>query len=254
MAITTSSEFLKQLKKSAQSFYIIHYSCQSLFDDNDGLSPRITSVSIQHLSTNQAISFSTHAIAEELKIEREFIHKNLDSIETELLNRLNNFISERRDHYWVHWNMRNLSYGFEHIEHRYRVLGGANMSIIPVERRINLNDMLLEHFGDGYVEHPRLQKLMDLNGGVHRDFLSGSEEVEAFKNNEFIKLHKSTLCKTGFYVRVINKILKGELNTNSNRFGVFVDRLLESRLSKLIALFSAIFSIAYALYQKFFCV
>lgn len=40
--------------------------------------------------------------------------------------------------------------------------------------------------------------LMDQNGGRHRDFLGGKEEVEAFENKEFLRMHTSTLSKVGF--------------------------------------------------------
>lgn len=187
MHVFGNDRILKNIKKNPQDFYVIHYSCQSLYDDNEGLSPRITSIAITHLATRQTVSFSTHAVAEELKISRENVIKNLDEIERKLLSEFYNFIRDRRDKFWIHWNMRNLTYGFEHIQHRYRVLVDDNIPVIPVERRINLNDILKDYYGDNYAPHPRLMSLMELNGGLHRHFLSGKEEVQAFQNNEFIK-------------------------------------------------------------------
>lgn len=109
MTIVNSKEFIKEVKRTPQNFYIIHYSCQSLNDDNDGLSPRITSIAILHLSTDQTVSFSIHAIAEELGIGRDNIHQRLDDIELALLCKFNDFVRDRRDRYWIHWNMRNLT-------------------------------------------------------------------------------------------------------------------------------------------------
>lgn len=251
MTIVNSKEFIKEVKRTPQNFYIIHYSCQSLNDDNDGLSPRITSIAILHLSTDQTVSFSIHAIAEELGISRENIHQRLDDIELALLSKFNDFVRDRRDRYWIHWNMRNLTYGFEHLEHRYRVLGKTDMAVIPVERRINLNDILSDRYGSGYVADPRLKSLMNLNGGIHRHFLTGAEEVEAFKSNEFIKMHNSTLCKTGFYRKAIDKLAQGKLKTNSKGMGVLIDRLFESRLAKTVALASALISVPISVYQGF---
>ena len=68
---------------------------------------------------------------------------------------------------------------------------------------------------------------MELNGGIHRDFLSGEEEVQAFKANEFIRMHNSTLCKVGFLHSVIRKLSKGKLHTTSRGFGVALDRIFE---------------------------
>lgn len=243
MSISNSRDFIRKLKKTPDNFYIIHYSCQSLYDDNEGLSPRITSIAINHYATEQTVSFSTHALAEELGIVREEVHERFDEVERELLTRFFAFIRDRRDKFWVHWNMRNLTYGFEHLEHRYRTLGEHDAPVIPVEHRINLNDMLADRYGSGYAPHPKMISLMELNGGRHRHFLTGLEEVEAFRNSEFIRMHNSTLCKAGFYHHVIEKMQKGKLNTASKGFLVMLDRLFEGRLAKAIGFCSALITI-----------
>jgi len=80
LGINNSSEFLSALKKHPDNFYIIHYSCQSLYDENDqGLSPRITSIAVTHYATEQTVSFSTHAIAEELRIPRQEVRDRFGS-------------------------------------------------------------------------------------------------------------------------------------------------------------------------------
>ncbi|MCH8501544.1 MAG: hypothetical protein LAT77_06495 [Aliidiomarina sp.] len=243
MTISTYKEFISGVKRHPENFYIIHYSCQSLNDENEGLSPRITSIAVQHLSTDQTVSFSMHAVAEELRVPKDDVKSRMDEVETVLLREFNEFIRDRRDKYWIHWNMRNLTYGFEHLQHRYRVLTGTELAAIPVERRINLSDMLRLRYGSGYVPHPQLINLMEINGGRHRHFLTGAEEVEAFSAGDYMRMHGSTLCKTGFYRRVINKLISGKLKTKSNSIGVLVDRLLESRIAKVIALTSALFGI-----------
>ena len=243
MTISTYKEFISGVKRHPENFYIIHYSCQSLNDENEGLSPRITSIAVQHLSTDQTVSFSMHAVAEELRIAREDVKDRMDEVEAVLLREFNEFIRDRRDKYWIHWNMRNLTYGFEHLQHRYRVLTGAELAVIPVERRINLSDMLRLRYGGGYVPHPQLINLMELNGGRHRHFLTGAEEVEAFLAGEYMRMHGSTLCKVGFYRKVINRLISGKLKTKSNSIGVLVDRLLESRIAKFIALIAALVGI-----------
>lgn len=247
MAISNSREFLKKLKSDPEYFYIIHYSCQSLYDDNKDLSPSITSIAVTFFGTQQTVSFSTHAVAEELGIDRDSVAQKFSDIERNLLERFYDFACERRDKYWIHWNMRNLTYGFEHLEHRYRVLTKKSPCVIPVERRINLNDMLTDRYGSDYVSHDRMPNLMNLNGGIHKNFLSGPEEVEAFKNNEFIKLHSSTLCKIGFFHSVVNKLMRGKLCTNSKGWGVWLDRSFESRSAKMIGPIGSITGIIMAI-------
>ena len=249
MSINSSGQFIRELKEHPENFYVLHYSCQSLYDDNDALSPRITSIAIAHFATEQTVSFSTHSIAEELHIPRESVRDRFDEVELKLLQEFYAFIRDRRDKYWIHWNMRNLTYGFEHLEHRYRVLGGNDAAVIPVERRLNLNDLLADRFGGGYAHHPKLKSLMELNGGIHRHFLTGEEEVQAFQNNEFIRMHNSTLCKVGFLHSVMRKLLKGKLHTASRGLGVTLDRIFESRVAKAIGLVATAITIGVGVWQ-----
>ena len=249
MSISTNREFLKEIRRKPENFYIIHYSCQSLYDDNEGLSPRITSIAINHVATQQAVSFSTHAIAEELHIERDDVHARFDEIELELLNNFYSFVRDRRDKFWIHWNMRNLTYGFEHLEHRYRTLGQQDAPIIPIERRINLNEITADRYGYGYATHSKMQSLMEMNGGRHRDFLTGPEEVQAFENGEFIRMHNSTLSKVGFFHYVIERMLQGKLRTASKGWGVKLDRLFEGRWAKVIGFIATVLTVGFGLLE-----
>jgi len=251
LGIYSSRHFIQEVKKHPENFYVIHYSCQSLYDDNEALSPRITSIAISHVGTEQTVSFSTHSIAEELHIPRENVLERFDEVERALLAGFYGFVRDRRDRYWVHWNMRNLTYGFEHLEHRYRVLGGNDASVIPVERRLNLNDIFADRYGGNYAPHPKLKSLMEQNGGVHRHFLAGEEDVQAFRNNEFIRMHNSTLCKVGFLQGVIRKLLNGKLRTVSRGYGIALDRIFEGRVAKSIGLMATLITIGVGLWQTY---
>ena len=249
MSISNGREFIRRLKRNSESFYIIHYSCQSLYDDNEGLSPRITSIAVSHFATDQTVSFSTHAFAEKLGIERDSVRERFDDIERRLLSEFYAFARDRRDKYWIHWNMRNLTYGFEHLEHRYLALGGDDAVAMPVERRINLNDMIKDRYGVDYVSNPKMQTLMELNGGIRRNFLAGLEEVEAFNRCEFIRMHSSTLCKVEFFSDVMRAMIRGRLQTKSKSLGVRLDRLFESRLSKCVGFVGAVGTVLVLLWQ-----
>jgi len=77
--------------------------------------------------------------------------------------------------------------------------------------------------------------LMKLNGPVVQGFLTGAEEADAFKAKDFIRMNASTIAKVGFFSFVITKMKDGKLKTGSHRLLNFFDRLLESRLNRLIA-------------------
>jgi hypothetical protein len=251
MAVYDVRNFLVEVKRHPENFFVIHYSCQSLYDDNEALSPRITSIAVTHYATEQTVSFSTHSVAEELGIVRGSVLQRFDEVERQLLSEFYLFVRDRRDKFWVHWNMRNLTFGFEHLEHRYRVLGGQNAPIIPVERRINLNDILAQRYGKDYVPHPRLKSLMELNGGPHRHFLTGAEEVRAFEAQEFIRMHNSTLAKVGFLESVMRKLSANKLHTASRGIGVTLDRVFEHRAAKAVGAAATILTIVVACWQIF---
>jgi hypothetical protein len=147
--------------------------------------------------------------------------------------------------------MRNLTFGFEHLEHRYRVLGGTDSAVVPVERRLNLNDLLSDRYGPAYAPHPKMKSLMELNGGIHRHFMSGEEEVKAFQNGEFIRMHNSTLSKVGFFFSVTRSLSRGKLRTASRGWGTAVDRIFESRTAKSIGLASTALAVLTGLWKLF---
>ncbi len=249
MSIADSRQFIKSVRSNPENFFLIHYSCQNLNDENEALSPRITSIAMNHYATGQSISYSTHSTAEELRIPRDKVLERFDEVELELLTQFYKFIRDRRDKYWVHWNMRNLTFGFEHLEHRYRALGGTDACVIAVERRLNLNDLIADRYGENYAKHPKMLSLMEKNGGRHRDFLEGKEEVAAFENKEFLRMHSSTLSKIGFFSSAMRKFVNGKLNTASRGVGVALEKLFESRTAKAVGLVATLISILVGSWQ-----
>ena len=243
-------KFFNEVREHSDRFYIIHYSSQSLFDAEQGVhSPRITSIVVRHFISGQTVSFSMHTTAEYLKIPPNDVGSRYDDIERELLTHFYNFARDRREKYWVHWNMRNVTFGFEHLEHRYRVLTGKEPPSIPIEVRINLNDVMKDRYGNEYAPDPKMLSLMELNGGKVQGFMSGKEESEAFRSKDFIRMNASTIAKVGFFSFVISSALKGKLKTAGSGFLNFVDKLLESRKARLIAAISACIGLVVALIQ-----
>ena len=250
-----STNFFRDVAKYPERFYIIHYSSQSLYDEGvDGLSPRITSIVVMHYATRQTVSFALHAEAEVLGISKDDVEINYDTLEKSLLKRFYDFARDRREKYWVHWNMRNLTFGFEHLEHRYRSLCAAEPPSITVEVRINLSGMLVDRYGPDYALSPRMKNLMLLNGELDVRFLEGAKEAEAFKNKEFIRMHSSTISKVEFFRHAISLAIQGKLHTAGRGVLVRIDRLLEGRWARVIAFVAAvagILSLPIAAYQVF---
>lgn len=239
-----AKEFFNVLKSDPDKIYIVHYSSQSLYDaEAEALSPRITSVVVRHYVSAQTVSFGIHTIAETLGISSDAVEAQYDQIEGSLLTQFYQFARDRRAMVWVHWNMRNITFGFEHLEHRYRVLTKNEPPSIPVEVRHNLNDILKDRYGDDYAPDPRMLSLMQLNGPRVQGFLTGAEEAEAFKAKDFIRMNASTIAKVGFFSFVISRMKEGKLKTASRGLLNLFDRLLESRPARLVVGLAAILGV-----------
>lgn len=148
-------KLVDEILSKKENTYLIHYSCQNLNDSNEGYSPRITSIAVLHLKSSQMSSFSVHTIAEELKINKSEIVDHFDEIEKIIVERFFKFAESKGENVkWVHWNMKNINFGFEHLEHRYRILTNQEPFHINEKNRYNLSSMLNHKYGPNYAKHP----------------------------------------------------------------------------------------------------
>ena len=149
---------IKKLNDEKSNTLIIHYSCESFYDIKDGRTPRITSIAVRELNSAQTKSFSIHKVAEIKKVNFDDIEENYDALEKDMLKEFFEFVKDHSNYNWVHWNMRDINYGFEAIEYRYKVLSGEPVSI-DSNKRYDLARILKNRYGDKYNKgHTRLEK------------------------------------------------------------------------------------------------
>ncbi|WP_129678205.1 hypothetical protein [Candidatus Chloroploca sp. Khr17] len=203
---------IKLIAQAPNNVFIIHYSCESFTDKDDGYSPRISSIAVKDFDSSQAYSFSIHNTAEIEKISRGEIEKDYDNLEKKMLDKFFVFISKHKSKIFVHWNMRDTTYGFQAIYHRFEVLGGIPV-VIEESRLVDLSKVLSNIYGPGYVGHPKMEKLIDLNGITKRHFLTGAEEADAFVKKEYYRLHLSTLRKVDAFSDILQLQIKNSLKT-----------------------------------------
>lgn len=108
--------------------------------------------------------------------------------------------------------MRDKNYGFQAIEHRYKVLGGQPI-VLPDDKKIDLSRLLIDLYGVSYIGHPRLEKLLQLNKITHRDFMTGEQEAKAFDDGKYVDLHRSTLRKVDVLCNVASRAYDDKLKT-----------------------------------------
>jgi len=198
-------EIIDKLKKYNKKTLIIHYSCESFFNLN-GRTPRVTSICIKNRGNNTTKTFSMHIHAQILKKDfNNLSNEDYDIVERQMLKEFFFYMKSHSTYYWVHWNMRNASYGFEAIANRYRILGG-NPRDLEDEFKIDLSDVLGKIFTYDFELHKPDGQLLNLskrNKISDRDALKGKEEALAFENRQYLRLHMSTSRK----VELIDRIL-----------------------------------------------
>lgn len=196
---------------------VIHYSCESFYDIKDGRTPRVTSIAVRNFSTGQTTSYSIHKSAEQSGVPILEITDHYDTLEKNMLDEFFAYIPTVPVQTFVHWNMRDVNFGFQAIEHRYKVLGGEPV-IVADSRKFDLARALVAIFGVGYVPHGeggRMFSTMELNSITARDALKGKEEAQAFEDGQFVKLHQSTLRKIDVIANILERTLDGTLKTNA---------------------------------------
>ncbi|NCN68023.1 MAG: hypothetical protein GW908_11465 [Thiomicrospira sp.] len=188
-------------------------------------------------------SFSIHLVAEVNKVNKDGIHEHYDDLEKEMLVEFYEFVKSHHDFLWLHWNMSNINYGFETLAHRYKVLTGSVAPQLSDSKRFNLSTLIQAIYGWDCVEKPLMVNLMNLNDGRPRDLLTGLEEVEAFKNKEYVKLHKSTMCKVYWFKSMYYKLQNRKIKTAHTNIWNRVNEFMENPWVKLLGFVAVLFTV-----------
>ncbi|WP_153800565.1 hypothetical protein [Foetidibacter luteolus] len=209
-----AKSILEELHDNPQHVLIIHYSCESFYDIKEGRTPRITSIAIRYLRSAQTKSFSIHKVAEIQNLTLAEIEAHYNTLEKQMLTEYFDFLKEHKDYKWVHWNMRDINYGFEALENRFIVLGGQPFQLND-DNKIDMARVLIDKYGNQYIGHPRLTQLIEKNDISAKNLLSGDAEAKAFDNKEYVKLHQSTLRKVDVMDSILKRTAEGDLKTNA---------------------------------------
>ena len=244
---------LEEIYNGKKHYFLIHYSCESFYENPDGHSARITSIAIRNLASGQTQSFSIHQYAERNHIASDQIASSYDELEKKMLKSFYEFVKKNSLSKWIHWNMRDINYGFEAINHRYKVLGGTPHDILD-ENRIDLARLLISLYSPKYIGHPRIEKLVARNKITTKDFLTGKEEAEAFEQQQYVKLHQSTLRKVDIFANIIGRIEDNSLRTNETWLSkniLYPEILLEWLRNHWIVKFCGVILILAGIYKIF---
>ncbi|HDM8091822.1 TPA: hypothetical protein PXN44_002652 [Yersinia enterocolitica] len=205
--------------------YVIHYSCESFYNQKSGQSTRITSIALRNLANAQTHHWALNRSAELLKIDVND-PANLDKLETDLLNKYFEFIKNYSNFTYIHWNMRDNNYGFQALQHRYEVLGGTPF-ILQDDKKVDLARLAVSIYGRNYIGHEakngrkgRMLALVEKNKIADKDVMTGEQEAEAYTNAKYRELEMSTLRKVDVLCNIAERINDKSLKTNNKWYSV----------------------------------
>lgn len=230
-----SRQLVEKLFQDAHRVFVVHYSCESFYENATGASLRVTSIAIRNLKSAQTKSWSLHATAELLGM-LDSMPTNLDTIEKRMLDGYFEFLRTHADCQFLHWNMRDNNYGFYAVEHRHRVLGGNPYELQDANKH-DLARILISLYGRRYAPHSdsagrkgRIMGLAELNKVSDEDALTGEQEAAAYVAGDFLKMHRSTLRKLDMFANFFDRAHQKTLKTNStwmDRVGVHPVAVIE---------------------------
>ena len=241
---------LDSLLAEAANVWIIHYSCESFYDRPEGRSPRITSIALRKLDSAQTVSFSIHQIAERERIPFAQIEEHYNALEKKMLTAFFGHLAGHQGMKYLHWNMRDVNYGFQAIEHRFKVLG-EEPYVVDDDNKFDLARLLIDIYGVAYIAHPRMEMLLKKNHIAPCDFLTGGKEAVAFEERNFVALHQSTLRKVDVIANIAVRAHDRNLKTNTTwwemhggRVRTFANWIMEHKaLAFLVSLVSIVVTI-----------
>lgn len=245
---------LEGLFARPEAAYVVHYACQSFFRPQQG-SPRVASIALRNLGNGATDSFSIHR---ELEIFAKGHQPTLDDLERSMLEKYFQFIAAHKGMTFVHWNMRDMTFGFAALEHRYEVLGG-NPYVLPNHNKIDLAIVITNIYGTDYLPRPHFESVAKRNNLSLAGYIPGGEEPDAFSNGEYFQVLQSTLCKVALIGEVARLAFDRTLKTNATLWTLNVGRFREAcelfDRNPVQAWASALFAIAsasFAVFMKIF--
>jgi hypothetical protein len=154
-------------------------------------------------------------MAELQKLPFDKIEQNYDALELKMLEAFFAHVGSYKGAKYLHWNMRDINYGFAALEYRYKILGGDPI-VIDDDKKFDLSRILIDIYGTGYIDHPRIEKLLAKNSIRPLNFMTGKQEAEAFEQRNFVGLHQSTLRKVDVLANFATRAHDRNLKTNTS--------------------------------------
>jgi hypothetical protein len=218
---------LATLFAQPSTVFVVHYACQSIRTPETEGSPRVAAIAVRNLDSGQTVSFSIHQELELHGVPPRAASHYMDRLERAMLDRYFRFLAQDKGMRFVHWNMRDLTFGFAALEHRHARLGGVPF-VLPEHHRFDLAISTTDIYGTDYLPRPHLHWLGARNGVSLASFLEGKAEADAFSRSAYFAVLQSTLCKVTIIADVCQRSHDNTLITDATTWTRNVGMLREA--------------------------
>jgi hypothetical protein len=215
---------MAELFASPRSVFVVHYACESFNPADGASSPRVIAIALRNLGTGQTQSFSIHEEVEITGCAHHLAPSRMDQLEYRMLAAFYRFLSHHKTAQFLHWRMRDARFGFEHIAHRYRTLGGDPRNV-PHPELFDLHLQLSDIYGVANVPH--FNKLAERNGISSHGALQGLAEPEAFAAGNYLAVRDSVLKKADILAQIAQLASDHTLRTDANWWTMNLGRARE---------------------------
>ncbi|MCP2043063.1 hypothetical protein [Pontibacter sp. HSC-36F09] len=190
-------------------------------------------------------------------IDQNLNEHELDIAEKDLLSKFYKYVRANKSCKWVHWKMKDLTYGFQVLELRFKSMKGKPARI-QHECKYDLSEILKQVYSNNYENNGDIGKLLALakrNGFKPVRALTGSQEAEAFNRKEYQLLHHSTQKKVEGLAFILQEAARDNLKVAArfyhvygNNFSGFVRLVMEHPTYSILSMIATL----YPFYSSFF--
>jgi hypothetical protein len=244
---------LRKITSDPSNVFAIHYSqVQNYKDEDNNLSPLVSAIVVKSLDDSTYKHFSIHLEADRADIPKEEIENNIRELEYWTLKAFNDFVKRNNTKTWIHWDMKNIHFGFEAIKHRFLKLveeSNVRFEEIPLNKKINLNTVIEDMYGESYIEgDDKLASMLKKNNSdfLPQNYLSTENEASEFENHNYNIVLGSLDCKVDFLCKAVKNLKEKNLKVgNKDNYSIFIEFIshpIFAFLGWLLGIILAIFS------------
>jgi hypothetical protein len=190
----------------------------------------ICAIVIKSLDGSLEQHFAIHIEADKANIPYEEIENSYRDLEFRTLKAFNDFVKRHSQNLWLHWDMKNIKFGFEAIKHRFEKLFSGlreRREEIPLNNRINIRQLLESMYGEKFaITDDKLASIMKENNGriLDQQYLTLDRESMEFERKNYTAVINSLDCKVDFLCRAVIQLNRKKLKVvNKNFNAVYSD-------------------------------